>query len=68
MVAELRRDQSRTKLAQAVAMYHVIVEATLAQPGQHFIEAYLTAQDVLPAFRAGIATSRSTSSATSASA
>ena len=35
-------------------MYHVIVEATLAQPGQHFIEAYLTAQDVLPAFRAGM--------------
>ena len=54
VVGELRRDQSRTKLAQAVAMYHVIVEATLAQPGQHFIEAYLTAQDVLPAFRAGM--------------
>ena len=51
---ELRRDRSRTKLAQAVAMYHVIVEATLAQPGQHFIEAYLTEQDVLPAFRAGM--------------
>src|SRR5215210_9252315 len=41
---ELRRDRSRTKLAQAVAMYHVIVEATLAQPGQHFIESYLTEQ------------------------
>jgi Ribonucleotide reductase, small chain/SCP-2 sterol transfer family len=54
ITAELRRDQSRTKLAQAVAMYHVIVEATLAQPGQHFIEAYLTEQDVLPAFRAGM--------------
>ena len=54
MTAELRRDRSRTKLAQAVAMYHVIVEATLAQPGQHFIEAYLTEQDVLPAFRAGM--------------
>src|SRR5215213_7231441 len=51
---ELRRDRSRTKLAQAVTMYHVIVEATLAQPGQHFIEAYLTDQDVLPAFRAGM--------------
>ncbi|MEA2402166.1 MAG: ribonucleoside-diphosphate reductase beta chain, partial [Thermoleophilaceae bacterium] len=54
VTAELRRDRSRTKLAQAVAMYHVIVEATLAQPGQHFIEAYLTEQDVLPAFRAGM--------------
>ena len=54
VTGELRRDRSRTKLAQAVAMYHVIVEATLAQPGQHFIEAYLTEQDVLPAFRAGM--------------
>src|SRR3954453_5730215 len=51
---ERRHARSRTKLAQAVTMYHVIVEATLAQPGQHFIEAYLTDQDVLPAFRAGM--------------
>jgi putative sterol carrier protein len=54
VVDRLRRDRSRTQLAQAVTMYHVIVEATLAQPGQHFIEAYLTEQDVLPAFRAGM--------------
>src|SRR3954464_5760265 len=51
---ELRRDRSRTKLAQGVAIYPVIGEATLAQPGQHFIEAYLTDEDVLPAFRAGM--------------
>jgi hypothetical protein len=51
---ELRRDRSRTKLAQAVTMYHIVVEATLAQPGQHFIEAYLTARDQLPGFRAGM--------------
>ena len=51
---ELRRDRSRTKLAQAVTMYHVIVEATLAQPGQHFIEAYLTRDGLLPAFSAGM--------------
>src|ERR687897_356666 len=51
---ELRRDRSRTKLAQAVTMYHVIVEATLAQPGQHFIEAYLTERDQLRGFRAGM--------------
>jgi hypothetical protein len=54
VVDELRRDRSRTKLAQAVTMYHLIVEAALAQPGQHFIEAYLTRQEVLPAFRAGM--------------
>jgi hypothetical protein len=51
---ELRRDRSRTKLAQAVTMYHVIVEATLAQPGQHFIQAYLTRDDLMPGFRAGM--------------
>ena len=53
-VDELRRDRSRTKLAQAVTLYHVIVEATLAQPGQHFIELYLTERDVLPGFRGGM--------------
>src|ERR687894_351981 len=52
--AELRRDRSRTKLAQAVTLYHIVVEATLAQPGQHFIEAYLTKRDWLPGFRGGM--------------
>ena len=52
--AELRRDRSRTKLAQAVTLYHVVIEATLAQPGQHYIENYLTARDLLPGFRAGM--------------
>jgi hypothetical protein len=54
VVDELRRDRSRTKLAQAVAMYHIVVEATLAQPGQHFISDYLTARDLLPGFREGM--------------
>ena len=66
---ELRRDRSRTKLAQAVTLYHVVVEAALAQPGQHFIEDYLDrARPACPASAPGCATSRSTSSATSASA
>ena len=51
---ELRKDRSRTKLAPAVTLYHVIVEATLAQPGQHFIEGYLVRRDMLPGFRAGM--------------
>jgi hypothetical protein len=51
---ELRRDRSRTKLAQAVTMYHIVVEAALAQPGQHFIERYLTERDQLPGFRGGM--------------
>jgi hypothetical protein len=54
VVDELRRDRSRTKLAQAVTMYHFVVEATLAQPGQHFIEDYLTRRELLPGFRAGM--------------
>src|SRR3954451_16986605 len=51
---ELRRDRSRTALARAVTMYHVVVEATLAQPGQHFIEAYLSERELLPGFREGM--------------
>jgi hypothetical protein len=54
VVDELRRDRSRTKLAQAVTMYHFVVEATLAQPGQHFISDYLSERDLLPGFREGI--------------
>src|ERR687892_2684920 len=41
MCDELRRDRSRPKLAAAVTLYHVIIEATMAQPGQHFITSYL---------------------------
>ncbi len=54
ITGELRKDRSRTALARAVTMYHFIVEATLAQPGQHFIEDYLTKRDVLPGFREGM--------------
>jgi hypothetical protein len=35
-------------------MYHFVVEATLAQPGQHFISEYLAARELLPGFRAGM--------------
>ena len=49
MSEELRHDRSIPKLAQAITLYHVIIEATLAQPGQHFITSYLDKRDVLPA-------------------
>src|SRR6185295_17584151 len=52
--AELRRDRSRTKLAQAVTIYHIVVEALLAQPGQHAISDYLTKRHLLPGFRGGM--------------
>lgn len=51
---ELRRDRSAAKLAAAVTLYHVVIEATLAQPGQHMISTYLSERDALPAFREGI--------------
>jgi hypothetical protein len=54
VTGELRRDKSRTALARAVTMYHIVVEATLAQPGQHFITAYLEERAWLPGFRAGM--------------
>ena len=40
MADELRRDRSLPNFARAIALYHMVVEATLAQPGQHFIEDY----------------------------
>src|SRR5690348_7947986 len=54
MADELRADRSKPKLAQAVALYHVVIEASLAQPGQHFIESYLTEREMLPGFRSGM--------------
>jgi ribonucleotide reductase beta subunit family protein with ferritin-like domain len=54
MADELRADRSPAKLAAAVTLYHVVIEASLAQPGQHFICSYLEARDVLPAFRLGM--------------
>jgi len=54
MADELRRDRSPAKLSAAVTLYHMVIEATLAQPGQHFITAYLEQRDILPAFREGM--------------
>ncbi len=54
MADELRADRSRAKLAAAVTLYHVLIEASLAQPGQHFICTYLEERNQLPAFREGM--------------
>jgi ribonucleotide reductase beta subunit family protein with ferritin-like domain/putative sterol carrier protein len=54
MCAELRTQPTVPKLAAAVALYHVVIEATLAQPGQHFITSYLEERDLLPGFREGM--------------
>jgi ribonucleotide reductase beta subunit family protein with ferritin-like domain len=55
MAAELRRDRSLPRFAQAIALYHLVVEATLAQPGQHFIEEHFARAGSLPGFSAGMA-------------
>jgi hypothetical protein len=54
MADELRKDRSRPKLAAAITLYHVIIEAGLAQSGQHFITSYLEDRDLLPGFREGM--------------
>jgi len=54
MAEELRADRSPAKLAAAVTLYHIVIEASLAQPGQHFICGYLQERDKLPAFRQGM--------------
>jgi len=54
MSDELRRDPSIPNLAAGIVLYHVIIEATLAQPGQHFITSYLDDRQVLPGFREGM--------------
>ncbi|OJU85570.1 MAG: hypothetical protein BGO11_00240 [Solirubrobacterales bacterium 70-9] len=55
MAAELRKDTSLPKYAQAITLYHLIVEGSLAQPGQHFIEDFFAKEEVMPGFSAGMA-------------
>lgn len=54
MAEELRRDRSLPRFAQAITLYHLIVEGTLAQPGQHFIEDFFMKSGELPAFSEGM--------------
>lgn len=54
MAEELRKDRSLPRYAQAITLYHLIVEGSLAQPGQHFIEDFLAEEGTLPGFSAGM--------------
>ena len=54
MADELRRDRSLPKFAQAITLYHLIVEASLAQPGQHFIEDFFVKEGTMPGFSSGM--------------
>jgi putative sterol carrier protein len=55
MAEELRKDRSLPKYAQAITLYHLIVEGSLAQPGQHFIEDFFSSEDTMPGFSEGMA-------------
>jgi hypothetical protein len=50
----LLKDPSPRRLAQAITLYHLVVEATLAQPGQRMISGYLDERGLLPGFREGM--------------
>ena len=51
---DLRRDRSLPNFARAIALYHLVVEATLAQPGQHYIEDFFIKEGTMPGFSAGM--------------
>ena len=55
MAEELRKDRSLPKYAQAITLYHLIVEGRLAQPGQHFIEDFFASEETMPGFSSGMA-------------
>jgi ribonucleotide reductase beta subunit family protein with ferritin-like domain len=54
MADELRKDRSLPKYAQAITLYHLIVEGSLAQPGQHFIEDFFASTETMPGFSEGM--------------
>ncbi len=54
MAEDLRKDRSLPKFAQAITLYHLIVEGSLAQPGQHFIEDFFASEETMPGFSAGM--------------
>lgn len=54
MAGELRRDPSPRRLAAGVTLYHLLIEASLAQPGQHIIESSFDRLGILPGFVEGM--------------
>jgi ribonucleotide reductase beta subunit family protein with ferritin-like domain/putative sterol carrier protein len=54
MCDELRADNSLPKFAQAITLYHLIIEASMAQPGQHYIEDYFARAETMPGFSEGM--------------
>jgi 1,2-phenylacetyl-CoA epoxidase catalytic subunit len=55
MADDLRKDRSLPNFARAIALYHMVVEATMAQPGQHYIEDFFVKSQTMPGFSEGMA-------------
>lgn len=54
VAGELKHDKSKKKFAEAVTNYMIIVEGTMAQPGQHLLESWLERTGYLPGFLEGL--------------
>jgi 1,2-phenylacetyl-CoA epoxidase catalytic subunit/putative sterol carrier protein len=54
MVEELHHDKSLPKFAQAITLYHMVIEAMMAQPTQHFIEDHFAKAGTMPGFSQGM--------------
>src|SRR5437763_2127759 len=52
--SELQRDPSPQRLAAGVMLYHLIIEAAIAQPGQHLFEGHLERTGLLPGLLEGM--------------
>jgi len=51
---ELHNDKSPKKFAEAITNYMIIVEGTMAQPGQHLLESWLERTGYMPGFYEGL--------------
>jgi ribonucleotide reductase beta subunit family protein with ferritin-like domain len=54
MCDELRADPSLPNFAAAITLYHMIIEASMAQPAQHFIEDFFAKAGSMPGFSFGM--------------
>jgi hypothetical protein len=54
VASELQHDRSTKKFAEAITNYMIIVEGTMAQPGQHLLESWLERSGYLPGFYEGL--------------
>jgi ribonucleotide reductase beta subunit family protein with ferritin-like domain/putative sterol carrier protein len=54
MCDELRKDPSLPNFAAAITLYHMIIEASMAQPAQHFIEDFFAKAETMPGFSFGM--------------